>query len=158
MALQVARCAVISGDNQNVRVEFLNPTEHRIELLDPSHFFREIPILSGAVGVLKVQEKEVVSVPVRSQLVDLLFQTLRVAHDVHPDKSGQSFVHRVHSDRRGPQSIDLLVGRKLRFGRKPPHGVKIRLRMTRQNRLCLAQEFLGHLGGFLALRILCDGL
>ena len=48
----------------------------RVELLDPLHLLVEVAVLAGAVGVLEVDEEEVVVVPMLFEHVDLFVQRL----------------------------------------------------------------------------------
>ena len=60
----------------------------------------EVAVFAGAVGVLVVQEEEVVLVPDLLQRIDLLGQRGAGVEDVHADEPGQALVHRVDGDAR----------------------------------------------------------
>ena len=61
---RAARRAVVAGDDQHVRLQSFDPRDDRVEFLDPLHLRFEVAVLAGAVGVLEMQEEEVVVLPV----------------------------------------------------------------------------------------------
>ena len=64
VALQHAGRAVVAGDDQHGRLERRDPRHGGVELFDPLHLGVEVAVFARAVGVLEVDEEEVVLRPV----------------------------------------------------------------------------------------------
>ena len=60
VALQLARRRVVARHDQHVGLELLDSRDGTIELLDPLHLLGERAVLTGGVGVLEVEEEEIV--------------------------------------------------------------------------------------------------
>ena len=71
MAFEVARRAVVAGNNRYRRIQFRNSRHDSIQLLNTLHLFSKVAIFASAVGVLKVNEKEIVFLPNLLQRIHL---------------------------------------------------------------------------------------
>ena len=92
-----------------------------------------------------MQEKEVVVVPDRFQTGTLVVERLAGIEHVHADQSRQAAVHRVDSDRRGPQSIQLFKRGNRRPLVDPAHREKVGRGIVLQHLASLREERLGDL-------------
>src|SRR5581483_2329127 len=72
MTAEQTRRTMVAGDNEYVRVKGTDLGDLRIQALDHFHFRWKVSIFAGAVGVLVVQEEEVVLVPQAPQGLDLV--------------------------------------------------------------------------------------
>ena len=55
---------MVACNDEDSRAEFIDGRHERVEFFDPSNFFIEIAIFTGAIGVFEVDEEEVVFLPV----------------------------------------------------------------------------------------------
>ena len=78
-----------------------------VQPLERRHLAREVPVLPGLVGVLVVEEHEVVGVPVGAQRGHLVGEGAARLEDVHADQAREPPVHGVGGDRRGPEPVHL---------------------------------------------------
>ena len=146
MALEKARRAVVAGDDEDIGAEGLDAGDHPVEFLDALHLLRERAVLAGGVGVLEVEEEEVVVLPAGGQGVDLLVEGVGRADQRHADEPGEPLVHRVDGDRRRAEPVELLVARELRLGRESAEHHAVGLRLIGEDPPGLDDELLGHLG------------
>ena len=109
VAREHAGRAVVAGDDEHVGLQGHDPRHAGVELFGAFHLGVEVAVLAGAVGVLEVDEEEVVLRPVLFEHVHLLVERLGVADDVHADESGEALVHRIDGDRRGLEAVDFFV-------------------------------------------------
>ena len=72
MALQVTRRTMIASNNEHCWVELFNAWQNPVELFDLLYLFGKVTIFARAVGVLEVDEEEIVVLPVLLESVDLL--------------------------------------------------------------------------------------
>ena len=112
VTLKIARRAVVTRNNQNFRLQCRNLGHDRIEFFDASDLFREVTIFTRAIGVLEVDEEEIVRVPILFQDIDLLLQRLSLANNIHPDESRETFVHGINCNGCRSEAVNLLVARQ----------------------------------------------
>ena len=74
--------------------------------------------MSGAVSGLVMQKKEVVLTVLLLQQLDLFLYSMRTSKHLHPDKPGDSPVHRIGRDSRRIGTVELVKGNDLRQARK----------------------------------------
>ena len=93
-------------------------------------FAAKLPSSPRAVGVLEVDEEEIVLRPVLFEHVDLLGERLRLADDLHADQPGQALVHRIDGDRGGPQAVDFFVAGQVRLAGEAAQRQAVGLRLA----------------------------
>ena len=99
VAAQLARRAVVAGHDQTsgFSARICGISRRAVSII--STFVGEVAVLAGAVGVLVVDEEEVVVVPHALRAVSIWSSRVcaGVEH-VHADQAGQALVHRVDGD------------------------------------------------------------
>ena len=150
VAFQFGRRAVIAGHDQHRRIQCGDARNCGVEFFDPFHLGREVAVFAGAVGVFEVDEEEIVLAPILLEHVDLLGQRLGLADDFHADQPGQTLVHRIDGDRRGPQTVHFFVRRQLRLLGEAAQRQAVGFRLIGENLSCLGDKLFGDLGRFLA--------
>ena len=120
VALELARRAVVAGHDQHVgRRARRSPAISASSSSIISTLRGEVAVLAGAVGVLVVQEEEVVVVPVPAPASrSARPSSLPGSRIVHADQPGQAPVHRVDGDGGGAQAVDLLHRGRRRLPRE----------------------------------------
>jgi hypothetical protein len=153
-----ARRAVVAGGDEDVGLEGHDLRHGGVEFLGPLHLRIEVAVFAGAVGVLEVDEEEVVLVPVLFENLHLLVERLGMAEDVHADELGEALVHRVDGDRGGAEAVDLFVAGNARLAGDAAEGAAVGLFLGLEEFLRLANEFLEDLRGRFALGVAGDGV
>ena len=100
---------MVTGNDDDVWVEFKNLRDERIKIFCALFFGFEVTIFPSTVGVLEMDKEEVVFVPVFFYDGCLLVEVAGVADDVHSDESCEAFVHRIDCHCGGAKSIDFFV-------------------------------------------------
>src|SRR5262245_24228241 len=99
VGLELARSAVIAGDDQNVGFKLRDAGNGAVELLDPLDLGGKIPILAGRIGVFEVYEEEIEIVPGRFEPPALVIERLSRFENLHADQTRKSPVHGIDGDR-----------------------------------------------------------
>ena len=63
MRFEQTRCAVVSGHNGDGRIEVRDRGNRSIEFLNAFHLAGKITVLARAIGVFKMDKKEIVILP-----------------------------------------------------------------------------------------------
>jgi len=98
VALEDGRGRVIAGDREDVGLEGEHARQQRVEALQRGDLRVEIAVLARLVGVLVMQEEEVVMLPLLLEGVDLLRERPARLEHLHPDEAGEPAVHRIRRD------------------------------------------------------------
>src|SRR5213593_1865320 len=114
VAGQNRRSRVIAGDDQDVRPEGADVRDRPVQPLERLDLRVEVSVLARLVGVLVVNEEEVVRVPVLAERRELVVEGGAGLEDVHADELRETAVHRVGRDRRAPEPEDLGKPREFR--------------------------------------------
>lgn len=75
---------MVAGDDQDVRAEFLDTRQARVKFLGFLNLGGEVTVFSRAIGVLVMNEEEIVFIPVLGEQVHLFGESLWLPDDFHP--------------------------------------------------------------------------
>ncbi len=141
MALDRAGSRVVAGDGYHVGFLLQQDRKRGIEILDRFDLRLEVPVFTVLVGILEVDEEEVV-LRVQFQVAPELFgDGLRTLHLGHADELGQTLVHRIDRERRRPKAIPLFKGWNMGLVGDAAEEKGVRRMLLRQEGKCLLVEF-----------------
>ena len=109
---------MIPRHDDRIRLESLDTGQYRIKDLEGTDLLVKEARMSGAVGCLVMQEKEVVLTVLLLQQLDLFLESMRTSKHLHPDKPGDSPVHRIGRDSRRIGTVEFVKRNDLRQTRK----------------------------------------
>ena len=91
---------MVPGHQENVRVQFSDLGDERVQILQTLHLGVEISILSGSIGRLVMDEEKVVVIEVLTQGFHFVAEGSASGNHLHPRHFGQPSVHGIGCDSR----------------------------------------------------------
>ena len=137
---------MVAGHDEDIRSERLNSRDHGVKFFSPFDLGRKVTILASGISVFEVQEEEVVVIPAGGKLIDLFAEGLRLADQVHTDKTRQPLVHRIDRDGSRSEAIEFFVRGQSRLGREAAEGQAVGLGFIAEKFSGLSYKFFSHLG------------
>ena len=119
VAPKLRRCGVVAGNDQHGWFQRQYPRDRGVYLLDDLDFGVEVPILAPAVGVLHVDEEEVIVAPMLLQCSDLVVPGFSCIQQIHSDQPRHTPIHGVDGYGGGFQFVDLLELGQIRVAGEP---------------------------------------
>ena len=152
--------AVVAGNDEAIvfAEERFDRRHDLVELFDHLALLFEVSVFAAAVGVLEVQEEEVVLIPILFKDFDFFLERGGLADELHADEGRESFVHRVDGDRGGVETVEFLIGRQNRLGREPAHSEAVRFRLSLEDLNRLVKEFFRDLRRLLGSGVFRGGI
>src|SRR3989304_2559299 len=98
MGLEQGRRGMVSGDYDNVWIQFDQTSDGGINLLNNFDLPREIAVLASAVRSFHMEKEEVEIGVVLSQRLEFIVNGSACGENIHADQLGQAAVHRIAGD------------------------------------------------------------
>lgn len=150
VALEFARGAVVTCDQEHIGLEGADFGDGPIKLFDHFDLAGEVAILAGGVGVLEVEEKEVIVVPGLRQCLDLIVERGTGIANFHVHQTGKAPVHRIYGKSQSLEPVDVLEGRNGGVLGETAKGRHVDPLLPGEQLRRLGEEGVGQVGSLLA--------
>ena len=105
---------MIACHNDDIRIQLRHAWNRGIEFFRPLDLQCEIAIFARRIGVLPVDEEEIIIVPGGFEPIHLVFECMSGIENVHTDQTSQAAIHRIDRDGSCSHAIHFLERRNVR--------------------------------------------